>query len=171
MSKRALKKYLADLDKEALETQLLDLYERIPQVKVFYDFVFNPKEDKLVEEAKVKISNEYFPTRRKRPRKRPSVAQKYIKLFKSLGMEPYVLADLMLYNIEVAQTYNERVFNTPEAFYKSMLNSFKEVLQWVSYHSLLETYSERIEKIVERTEAQKWTNADLFDEFANDIVD
>jgi hypothetical protein len=171
MSKRALKKYIADLDKEALETQLLDLYERIPQVKVFYDFVFNPKEEKLVDEAKVKISNEYFPTRRKRPRKRPSVAQKYIKLFKSLGMDPNLLADLMLFNIEIAQTFNDRVQNTPEAFYKSMFNSFKEVLQWLSYHSLLDTYATRVEKIIEQTELQNWSNTDLFDAFANEIVD
>lgn len=171
MSKRALKKYLTDLDKEALETQLIDLYERIPQVKVFYDFVFNPKEDKLVEEAKVKISNEYFPTRRKKPRKRRSVAQKYIKHFKSLGMDPNLLADLMLFNIEIAQTYNDRILNTPEAFYKSMLNSFQEALQWLSYHSLLESYAGRIEKIIEQTEQQKWTNADRFDELANEIVD
>ena len=60
MSKRALKKYLADLQKEDLEEQLLDLYDRFPSVKKYYNFVFNPKEDKMLLEAKMKISNEYF---------------------------------------------------------------------------------------------------------------
>ncbi|MFT6417480.1 MAG: hypothetical protein ACJARZ_002847 [Dokdonia sp.] len=36
---------------------------------------------------------------------------------------------------------------------------------------MLETHAERIEKIVERTEQQNWSNADRFDELANDIVD
>jgi len=61
MSKRALKTYLSQLSKADLEEQLLDLYNRFPEVKTYYDFVFNPKEEKLVQEAKAKISNEYFP--------------------------------------------------------------------------------------------------------------
>ena len=72
MSKRALKKYLKELDKEDLEEQIIDLYERLDEVKVFYNFVFNPNERKLIENAKVKISKEYFPeNRRKRPKARP----------------------------------------------------------------------------------------------------
>ena len=47
MSKTALKKYLAGLKKKDLELQILDLYGRFPVVKTYYDFVFNPKEEKL----------------------------------------------------------------------------------------------------------------------------
>ena len=55
MSKRNLKKYLKDLKKAQLEAQILDLYERFKEVKVYYDFAFNPKEEKLLEESKFKI--------------------------------------------------------------------------------------------------------------------
>ncbi len=78
MSKTALKKYVSELPKEELKLQLMDLYERFPVVKTYYDFIFNPKEDKLVREAKTKISNEYFPIKRKRPKARRSVAHKFI---------------------------------------------------------------------------------------------
>ncbi len=171
MSKRALKKYLGELDEEALKEQVIDLYDRIPQVKTFYDFVFNPKEDRLIEAAKIKISNEYFPTKRKRARKRRSVAQKYIKQYKLLGVDPKLLGDLMLFNIEIAQTYSDSVPHMPEAFYKSMLTSFKEALQYLSYHQLKEEFGERIETIIEQSESQKWTNTDLFEDVANDFVD
>ncbi|WP_299209965.1 DUF6155 family protein [uncultured Dokdonia sp.] len=171
MSKRALKKYLDELDQEALKEQVIDLYDRIPQVKTFYDFVFNPKEDTLIEAAKIKISNEYFPTKRKRARKRRSVAQKYIKQFKLLGVDPKLLADLMLFNIEIAQTYSASVLQMPEAFHKSMLTSFKEALQYLSYHQLKEDFGSRIESIIEQSESQKWSNTDLFEEVANDFVD
>ncbi|MGS0528204.1 DUF6155 family protein [Zobellia nedashkovskayae] len=87
MSKRKLKKYLNEIDKDAIEEQLLDLYDRFPEVKEYYNFIFNPKEDKLVQEAKTKISNEYFPVRRRRPKARRSVAQKFIKHFIKLGVE------------------------------------------------------------------------------------
>lgn len=167
MSKRALKKYLAELDKTALQEQLVELYERIPEVKTYYDFVFNPKEDKLVDQAKIKISNEYFPTRRKRPRKRRSIAQKYIKHFKTLGMNPLLLADLMLFNLEIAQTYTDSNALQPDAFYKSMLNSFKELVQYATYHHLLGEVGARIERIVTLAETQNWPNADLLDQAAD----
>ncbi len=167
MSKRALKKQLSELDKDALEEQIMELYERIPEVKIYYNFVFNPKEDKLVEEAKIKISNEYFPTRRKRPRKRRSIAQKYIKHFKTLGMNPVLLLDIMLYNIEIAQIFAQNSTPQPDAFYKSMLTSFKEIIQYATYHHLLEGNASRVEGIVSLTEEQKWPNASLFDQAAD----
>jgi len=171
MSKRALKKYLDELDQEALKEQVIDLYDRIPQVKTFYDFVFNPKEEALIETAKIKISNEYFPTKRKRARKRRSVAQKYIKQYKLLGVDPKLLGDLMLFNIEIAQTYSASVTQMPEAFYKSMLNSFKDALQYINYHQLKEYFGSRIEAVINQSETQNWSNWDLFDDVANDFVD
>lgn len=170
MSKRALRKMVVDLDKVALEEQLLDLYTRIPEVKTYYDFIFNPKEDKLIEAAKIKISNEYFPTRRKRPRKRRSIAQKYIKHFKTLGMNPTLLLDLMLFNIEIAQTYTDRQSEQPDAFYKSMLVSYKEALQFAMYYQLLESVSSRLEGIIIQPEKQDWPNATLLDEAADAII-
>ena len=59
MSKRDLKKYLDELSKDQMQEQILDLYTRFKEVKVYYDFAFNPKEDKLLEEAKVKVAKEY----------------------------------------------------------------------------------------------------------------
>ena len=47
MSKRNLKKYLSELSKEQLEEQLLELYEKFKDVKIYYDFAFNPNEKKL----------------------------------------------------------------------------------------------------------------------------
>ena len=64
MSKRDLKKYLAELNKEQLEEQIIELYEKFSPVKVYYDFVFNPKEETLLQECKLKISNEYFPLKK-----------------------------------------------------------------------------------------------------------
>ena len=96
MSKRALKSYLKTLEKDQLEEQIMELYDKFKEVKAFYNFAFNPKEDHLMEEAKFKISKEYFPLTRRRPKMRRSVAQKTIKQFKLLGVEPFLIADLML---------------------------------------------------------------------------
>ena len=169
MSKRALKKYLAELPKPELEEQLLDLYERFPLVKKYYDFVFNPKEDKLIQEARFKISNEYFPVKRKRPRARRSVAHKYIRQFSTLGMDPVKLADLMLYNLEIAQTF-ESTRRVQTAFYKSMLNSFREGLQHIAHHGLLEEFKSRILSIYQITQERDWPFKEGYSQ-ALDLID
>ncbi len=169
MGKRAVKKYVSELKKGELEIQLMDLYDRFPVVKEYYDFIFDPKEDKLVQEAKTKISNEYFPLKRKRPKARRSVAQKYIKHFMSLGMEPFLVAELMLYNIEVAQAYALDK-SVSEAFYKSMLNSFSTALQFISVNRLLPNFKEHILKCYQTAQDQKWPNGDGFSR-ALDIID
>lgn len=169
MSKRALKSYLSGLNKSELQEQILELYDKFPAVKTYYDFAFNPKEDKLVQEAKTKISNEYFPLKRKRPKARRSVAHKYIKHFIKLGVAPYLVADVMLYNLEIAQTFaSER--NVPDAFYKSMLNSFVEMTTFISQNNLLSEYKERLLNIYETTQSDNWLYREDFSR-ALDILD
>lgn len=169
MSKRALKKYLAELRKKEVEEQLIDLYLRFPVVKEYYDFVFNPKEEKLIQQAKAKISNEYFPLKRKKARGRRSVAQKYIKHFIKLGVDPHLVADIMLYNIEIAQTF-EGEKNVPDAFYKSMLNSFDQSVRYISVNGLLSDFKERITKIYSISQNEEWL---LSEEFSRtlDLID
>ena len=158
MSKRDLKKYLSDLTKDQLEEQVLDLYLRFNEVKTFYNFVFKPKEDKLLEEAKFKISKEYFPVGRRKPKARRSVAQKFIKHFIQLGVDAYVIAEIMVFNIEIAQQFaNEKVV-MPEAFYKSMLKSFEEALVYIKKRGMQASYFERLSKIAMVSKTQNWLN-------------
>ena len=164
MSKRDLKKYLADLNKEQLEEQIIELYEKFSPVKVYYDFAFNPKEDKLLQESKVKISHEYFPIKKPNAKWRPkakmrrSVAQKIIKHFISLGVDSFVIADLMLYNIEIAQTFSSNNLIKQELFYKSIFNSFEQALNFVISNGILNEFKSRIILIQEQAIQQKWKN-------------
>lgn len=167
MSKRDLKKYLKELDKEQLEEQLLELYEKFSDVKTYYDFVFNPKEDKLLQEAKLKVTNEYFPLKGKRAKLRRSVAQKYIKHFLSLGVDSYVVADLMLHNLEVAQRYTTRREMRYVSFYKSMLNSFEQLVKYCIENGMVSEFRDRIFEIKNNALKQNWENKEelerLFD--------
>ncbi|WP_133644239.1 DUF6155 family protein [Zeaxanthinibacter enoshimensis] len=155
MSKRALKKYVTELPKEELELQLIALYERYPEVKKYYDFIFNPKEEALVQQAKTKISYEYFPTRRKRARARRSVAHKYIKEFRKLEMDPQWVAEVMLFNLEIAQVYEEKR-PLADAFYKSMWKSYSEAVQFITYHHLKGEFETRLKKILETVQQRAW---------------
>ncbi len=162
MSKRELKKYLSTLNKEHLEEQLIDLYDRFKEVKTYYDFVFNPREDKLLEECKIKISNEYFPIKRKKAKARRSVAQNYIRHFMTLGVDPSLIADVMLFNIEIAQAFAVQKDRLPESFFKSMLKSFEQAVDYIIDEALVNSYKVRINKIVHESYEQDWLNKHLF---------
>lgn len=163
MSKRDLKKYLASLPKKELEEQLLALYEKFTDVKAYYDFVFNPKEEKLEQEAKLKILNEYFPVKGKHPKLRRSTAQKYIKHFLTLGVDPFVVADVMLYNIETAQRYSAKRQLKYDSFYKSMLNSYKQVVDYAAANGIAGDYKPRILAIHDEAFRQDWDNRKEFE--------
>ena len=158
MSKRDLKKYLNELNKEQLEEQIIELYHKFSDVKVYYDFVFNPNEDKLVREAKFKISNEYFPVKGKKSKMRRSVAQKFIKHFTTLGVDVFIIADIMLYNIEIAQTFSSEKTIKQELFFKSMLTSFQQAISFLIEHRILNEFQSRVVAIKNETIQQNWVN-------------
>ncbi|HEY6142569.1 MAG TPA: DUF6155 family protein [Flavobacterium sp.] len=166
MSKRDLKKYLTELNKQQLEEQVLELYEKFSAVKTYYDFVFNPKEDTLLKECKIKISNEYFPQKTsgkpRKPKMRRSVAQKYIKHFILLGVDSFIIGDVMLYSIEIAQTFSAERPVKQELFYKSMLNSFEQAIKFMIANGILEEFKSRITAISEESRQQNWFNKEEF---------
>lgn len=159
MSKRDLKKYISELNKEQLEEQIIELYDKFIPVKTYYNFVFNPNENNLLKDAKLKISNEYFPQRAKRPKMRRSVAQKYIKHFIQLGVDSYVIAEIMLYNIEIAQILSAERPIGNELFYKSMFTSFNQAVSFLIEKAILNEFENRVVAIKNKTIAQNWINA------------
>ena len=162
MSKKDLKEYIHELTKEQLQDQIIDLYMRFKEVKEFYDFAFDPKENKLMEECKFKISKEYFPVNGRKPKMRRSVAQGYIRHFKRLGVEASLVADIMLYNIEVAQTYTSEKYIKQESFYKSMLKSFQEAIKYIRDSGIENEFNARLNRIVDESIDQNWMNRQGF---------
>ena len=169
MSKRALRKYLDSQEAETLREQLLELYERLPQVKTYYNFVFKPDEEALIRTAREKIRKEYQPRGRRRPKARRSVAQKFIRQYQMLGMEPTALADLMGFNLETALRYAQDR-NCPETFYRSMLNSFDQWLVWLVREGLVREFEPRIRTYVRAVETAGWPNRDRFADRLNTVI-
>ena len=158
MSKRDLKKYVSELKKTELEEQIIELYDKFKEVKTYYNFVFNPNETNLLKDAKLKISNEYFPIRGKRPKMRRSVAQKFIKHFILLGVDAFIIADVMLYSIEIAQSLSSEKEINQVAFYKSMINSFEQAVSFMIEKGILYEFKSRVVAIQRESETQNWPN-------------
>lgn len=167
MSKRELRKYLKDLTKVQLEDQIIELYDRFKNVKEYYDFAFNPNENILIEQCKFQISKEYFPISSRKAKMRRSVAQKWIKKLAQLDAESSLLADVMFFNIEIAQSFSAEHFVRQESFYTSMYKSFDESLRFVSEKGILSEFRGRIEKIANDACDQQWPNRKSFEDLSD----
>jgi hypothetical protein len=171
MSKRDLKKYLKELSKEQLEDQLSELYDKFKDVKVYYDFAFNPNEDKLIGEARVKIANEYFPAKGKRAKMRRSVAQKYIKHFLTLGVDVTMVADLMLFTIETAQLFSSKRHVKYDSFFKSIFTAYQQAVNFMIENGVLNEFLDRVVEIKEESNRQNWMNKYDFNVFIEKVDD
>jgi hypothetical protein len=69
----------------------------------------------------------------------------------------------MVYNIEIAQTFEAENSIKQELFYKSMLTSFNQAIQYVKINGILNEFQNRIITISEKTIAQKWFNKSEFE--------
>jgi len=108
------------------------------------------------------ISKEYFPVNSRKPKARRSVAQNIIKHFIQLGVDAYIVADVMLFNIEVAQKYSAQKEIKQESFYKSMLKSFEQAVEFIDENKLRAEFNDRVLNIITTTKQQDWMN---FEEF------
>ena len=94
----------------------------------------------------------------KKARARRSIAQKYIKHFITLGVDPFIIADIMLYSIEIAQTFAGDKIIKQESFYKSMLHSFEQVIRYMIENGILYEFYKRLMAINNETVSQNWIN-------------
>ena len=167
MSKRELRKYLKELTKEQLENQIVDLYDRFKNLKEYYDFAFNPRENELIEQCRFQISKEYYPVGSRKAKMRRSVAQKWIKKLILLDADVSLLADVMFFNIEIAQTFSGEHIIRQESFFTSIYKSFDESLRFISEKGILSEFRGRIEKIAGDAWDQQWPNRQAFEDLAD----
>jgi hypothetical protein len=167
MSKRELRKYLKELTKEQLEDQIADLYNRFRDVKEYYDFAFNPNENQLIELCRFQISKEYYPVGSRKAKLRRSVAQKWIKKLMVLDADASLVADVMFFNIEIAQTFSGEHMVRQESFYTSLFKSYDEALRFVSEKGILADFKGRIEKIAGDAWDQQWPNRSAFEDLSD----
>jgi hypothetical protein len=75
-----------------------------------------------------------------------------------LGVDPFIVADVMLYSIEIAQTFSSEKDIKQELFYKSLLNSFEQAISFMIANGVLYEFKNRVEAIRTEAESQEWFN-------------
>lgn len=145
MSKSELKKYITSMDEQELRSEILNLYQKFPEVKSYYAIELGTEADrkKIYDKAKKDIWNLFYIS--KRPRKRPRI-QKIKTLLKErekLSIFTHETIDLYLYAVETAVAYLLLRPRTTKATYNSSIENFRKAAQFIETAGLQDVFKER----------------------------
>jgi hypothetical protein len=123
--------------------------------------VFNPQEEKLLQECK--LSSEYFPYKRVPNVKKPKMRRLPRSTLNTLVLwrRPFIIADVMLYNIEIAQAFSAENTIKQELFYKSMLNSFEQAIVYMIGNGILNEFKIRLMLFIRKQSCKTGKRAKL----------
>lgn len=150
------KHHLKNSTKEQLEKDILDLYKKSDFVKDYYTSKnLEGGELSLLKKHQQIIEQEFFPVRGF-GEGRLSVAKKSITAFKKLCTNPILIADLMLFYVEIGVKYTLCYGDIDAPFYTSMENMYKNALSLIDKNNFRTIFNVRCQKIVEDTSGIGW---------------
>ena len=170
MSKTEVKKYLKTLSQDEMLETLLSLYSSSKEAKNFLEFIVNPNPKEKLEEYKTILNNEFYP-KRGEPKCRLSVCRKAINEFKKLGVEPSLLADLLVFHAELGARFTADYGDMEEAYYTSFENHYLATCEFLYKNDLIEHFKDRLHRIIEITEGCCWGFHDTLCEIYYEHVD
>jgi hypothetical protein len=176
LSVPAIKKQLKTQSTDELIAIIMDCYKLSEDVKKYIHVMMDPEgaTDKLYEEAKQKIMNEFFPNRGA-PKMRYSFAKKAISEFGKLSTDVNKLLDLMITYVETGVQFTDAYGDIDEPFYNSMQSMYNAVMNKIDSNGgqgLFLLYNDRLKAIVRNTDGMGWGFHDslciIYDEAASE---
>jgi hypothetical protein len=151
-----LKKKLNAKGKEDLIKDILDLFKKNQFVKDYYISQQSDNSNSpIFLKYKEIIEKEFFPERGD-GKARLSVAKKAISEFKKLSCNNALIADLMIFYVEVGVRYTNEYGDIDEKFYFSMESMYEQALKFIVTNKLSNKFRNRCLEIVEDTANMGW---------------
>jgi len=142
-----LKKQLATKSKEELIQEIAILYQKIPEVKEFYQLQTGDARQ-VAEKYKDIIVKEFAGKGRAFPKARLSAGKKAVSDFKKLSDDPELVSDVMLTYVESVSSFNDEYSVKDEDYYTSPEDMFEVALALLKKYNLLDKFQARAQKIV-----------------------
>lgn len=142
-----LKKFLTQLSKEELETEIGNLFEKYEQVQQHYtqDLGSDHDRQRLLLEYKEKM-RKLFGTNRRLPL--ITAMKKIVNDYKKISIFPYELAQLMLYRIELSLELYQELGFLAIAFHNSTITAYEEVCELIRDNLLFTQFEKEMEQII-----------------------
>lgn len=151
MRKSKFKKHIDQLEEEDLREELLDLYDKIEEVRHYYQMELGSQEER--QKRFIKARNEIeakYKTKSFRKPRRPRIqkVKKILSELEKLSVFSYELIDIYLFDVEVALNFVQKYDYFTQVLYNNISTSFGKACQLIDLNLMHEKYSERCENIL-----------------------
>jgi hypothetical protein len=163
MSKRDLKKELADFDRTKLIGLISELYDKNKSVKEYLDYYLKPDEKAILKVYKAKVKEAFYPKRGFGFKL--ALGKKAINDFRKLSPSPDSLIDLMLYYVECGVEFTNEYGDINENYYLSLERVFRDSMELIDIHSLHDSLKDRALTILSDTATIGWGFHDTIGDF------
>lgn len=158
-----LKKYLAEMNEEALRAEILKLYQKLPQVKDYYnqDLMSESERQAMLDTYKKKVYRQFW-TPSGNP-KDPSNAEikTLVSEFEKVAAFPYDIIDLLLYRVELTTEHANEFGGAADANYNASTTMFKKAMKLIQANGYLSYFQQRIEALFQFDNLDYWYIMDL----------
>ena len=146
MSLRKIKSELNKMEQDELIEFIIDLYNRMPNVKTYLNLAYTNKYDKFIEKSRRKIERLVYPTGREM-KINDKEARRFIKEINQMHL-PEISCELEFYYVEYATEVIRDFGLVNDSFYKSIHKAFYNGVQYVNKMNNHNKYDRRIEELI-----------------------
>ena len=147
-------KILDEMTEEELKQEILKLYNKLPQVKDFYnqDLMTEEERQEALNKYKQKIYHEFW---RSKESPKGMINNTTIKTtiadYEKICLFPYDLIDLLIYRVEITTDYAEHFGGMSGSNYNASITTFKKAIKLMREHNYLTYFESRCKKIFKAT--------------------
>jgi hypothetical protein len=153
---RDLKVYLKQRTHNELVNDIVALFKQFEAVRDYYHLQFDETAAaQIVSRYKFIIKQEFFPKRGHGLARLP-VARKAVTDCKKIVTSHQLIADLMLYYVEIGVEFTCTYGDIDASFYNSMESMYERAAKLISQHNLSEHFDARCQKIVRDAAGIGW---------------
>lgn len=154
-----LKKILDEMTQEELKREILKLYNKLPQVKDFYnqDLMTEEERQQVLDKYKEKIYKEFW-TSKGNPKGviNNSNLRNILGDYEKICLFAFDLADLLIFRIETATDYAEQFGGMAESNYNASITAFKKAMKIINENSFKSHFENRIKMILKSGNLDDW---------------
>jgi hypothetical protein len=154
-----LKKILQEMSEEELKQEILKLYNKLPQVKDFYnqDLMSEEERQVVLKGYKDKIYKQFW-TSGGNPRGmiNNTTIRGVISDYEKIALFPYDVVDLLIYRVEVATDIANQFGGMAESNYNASVTAFKKAMKLIRDNNLMSHFENRCRKMLKADNLDYW---------------
>jgi len=154
-----LKKILDEMSEDELKQEILKLYNRLPQVKDFYnqDLMSEEERQVVLKGYKDKVYKQFW-TSGGNPKGmiNNTTIKGVISDYEKIALFPYDVVDLLIYRVEVATDIADQFGGMADSNYNASITAFKKALKLIKDNNLMSHFEDRCKKMLKADNLDYW---------------